>query len=457
MNRRMYNPKKDGIKIKTINITMFVLIFIICAGVFISAFQLKSKYSDIITSMEEYARCTQAVNNFRDSSDFLTNQVRLFIIKQDEAFAYEYIHEYSHSKNRDLSLDLISSFHDSDDAELNMKLAFEESQTLAQTELYSMALVYDVLSLPSYSVPAEISTIKLLPDDHLLSDSEKLKKAEELLFNLSYQDSKNRINKYTTSVLEFLLKNHLEQQALDTKRFYTMLAIQILTVIALFASGLILFFATNILILKPIDYDIKSISQEKKMHVVGSYEMRLIAKSYNALREKDEIKASVLKHKAEHDPLTGLINREAFGQIKEVLCDTAEPVAYLIIDIDFFKSVNDKYGHLAGDNVLRKISAILSEQFRNTDYVARIGGDEFAVIMTKFGETPEMVIQRKIETINKMLQNVGDGLPGVSLSVGVAISNMGYIQNLESQADKALYRVKQGGRCNCSFYTVESA
>ena len=139
------------------------------------------------------------------------------------------------------------------------------------------------------------------------------------------------------------------------------------------------------------------------------------------------------------------------------MCDTAEPVAYLIIDIDLFKSINDKYGHPIGDAVLKKIAAILSEQFRNTDYVARIGGDEFAVIMTKFGDTPEMVIQRKIETINKMLQNVGDGLPGVSLSVGVAFSTIGYNQSLETQADKALYHVKQGGRCNCSFFSVEQS
>ena len=457
MNKRRYNPKKDGIKIKTINITMFVLIFIICAGVFISAFQLKSKYSDIIKSMEDYARCSKAVNDFRDTSDFLTNQVRLFLITQDDTYVRQYLEEYSHVKNRDKSLELISEFHNAEEADLNMKLAFEESQNLAQVELYSMALVYNVMNIPSSIIPAEIAEMKILPDDVFLSSEQKLAKAQDLLFDLNYQDSKNRITSYTTKALDYLLVNHLAQQGEDTKKFYYLLMIQILTVIALFASGWILFFATNLLILRPIDYDIKSISQEKKMHVIGSYEMRLIAKSYNALREKDEIKASVLKHKAEHDPLTGLINREAFNQIKEVLCDTAEPVAYLIIDIDFFKSVNDKYGHLVGDNVLKKIAAILSEQFRNTDYVARIGGDEFAVIMTKFGDTPEMVIQRKIETINKMLQNVGDGLPGVSLSVGVAISTLGYNQTLESQADKALYHVKQGGRCNCSFYTVESA
>ena len=457
MNRRKYNPNKDGIKIKTINTSMIVLIFIICAGVFISAFQLKSKYSTIIKSMEAYARCTKAVNDFRDTSDYLTNQVRLFLITQDDSYVRKYLEEYSLLKNRDQALEKISEIHNSDDAEVNMKLAFEESQNLAQTELYSMAIVYNVMDIPASIIPAEISQIKLLPEDISLSAEQKLFKAEDILFNLNYQDSKNRITSYTSAALDYLLTSHLEQQNADTKKFYYLLMIQILTVIALFAAGWILFLATNFLILRPIDYDIKSISQEKKMHVIGSYEMRLIAKSYNALREKDEIKASVLKHKAEHDPLTGLINREAFTQIKEVLCDTAEPVAYLIIDIDFFKSINDKYGHLTGDSVLKKISAILSEQFRNTDYVARIGGDEFAVIMTKFGDTPEMVIQRKIETINKMLQNVGDGLPGVSLSVGVAISTLGYNQTLESQADKALYHVKQGGRCNCSFYTVESA
>ena len=460
MNKRLYNPKKDGIKIKTINMSMFVLIFIICAGVFISAFQLKSKYRDIIKSMENYARCNNAVNNFRDASDFLSNQVRLFIIKLDESYVQQYMYEYSEVQNREKSLKTVSDFHDSDEADLNMKLAYEESQELAETEFYSMALIYDAMTSKTdktIPIPPLVYNTKLTPDDLELSYEEKIAKAENLIFDLNYQDSKNKINKYTTTALDYLLTSHLSEQGKDTVQFSRLLLIQILTVIALFASGWILFLTTNFLILRPIDYDIKSISSEKKMHVIGSYEMRLIAKSYNALREKDEIKASVLKHKAEHDPLTGLINREAFNQIKEVLCDTAEPIAYLIIDIDFFKAVNDKYGHPIGDAVLKKIAAILSEQFRNTDYVARIGGDEFAVIMTKFGDTPEMIIQRKIETINKMLQNVGDGLPGVSLSVGVAFSNIGYNQTLETQADKALYHVKQGGRCNCSFFSVEQS
>ena len=134
------------------------------------------------------------------------------------------------------------------------------------------------------------------------------------------------------------------------------------TIVALFLASVGLFIVIRVLVLRPIDYDIKSIRGEKKMHVLGSYEMRLIAKTYNALREKDEIKASILKHKAEHDPLTGLINREAFSKIKEVLSDTAEPIAYLIIDIDLFKAVNDKYGHDRGDEQMYQNKSILKEK-----------------------------------------------------------------------------------------------
>ena len=188
------------------------------------------------------------------------------------------------------------------------------------------------------------------------------------------------------------------------------------------------------------------------MKLRGSYEVKYIASAYNALCDKNAVTASILKHKAEHDPLTGLINRNAFDQIKEALADSGEPIAYLIIDIDLFKQINDKYGHLIGDDVLKKIASLLMEQFRATDYVARIGGDEFAVIMTKFGLHPTEIIQRKISELNNRLQTVEEGMPPVSLSVGVAFSDEGYVSEIEANADKALYNVKRGGRCNCSFF-----
>ena len=455
MNKRYYNPNKDGIKINTINITMLILCCILCAGVFLSAFRIRSKYNAIVENMTKYASCTKAVNDFRDTSDFLTNQVRLFLVQQDVSYAEHYFHEYYVVQNREKSIEHINKYYQDDVIQSNMEYAFDESQNLAQTEIYAMALIYHALNIPEKMFPAELKDVKIHVEHMQLSEMEKLMAAESMLFGMDYQESKQKINSYTTKVLDCVLGDHLANENLEKTRFYRFIIIQLCTIIALFLASVGLFILIRVLVLRPIDYDIKSIRGEKKMHVLGSYEMRLIAKTYNALREKDEIKASILKHKAEHDPLTGLINREAFSKIKEVLCDTAEPVAYLIIDIDLFKAVNDKYGHLVGDEVLKRIAAILSEQFRNTDYVARIGGDEFAVIMTKFGDTPELIIQRKIETINKTLQNVEDKIPSVSLSVGVAISTMGYNEVLEEQADQALYHVKQGGRCNCSFFSIE--
>ena len=457
MKNNLYNPNKDGVKIRSINLSMVILCFVLCAGVFVSAFQLKSKYNDIIKNMNEYARSTEAVNVFRDTSDFLTNQVRLFLIQLDESYAQNYFKECFEVKNREKSVSVISGFHQGDEVQMNMILAYQESKELAETEMYSIALLYKALNIPEKMFPSEIKDIKLSAEDLALSAEQKLDKIEDYLFGIDYQTSKDKINRYTTTVLDSVLSQYIELQTLDKNRFYRFLVIQICTIIALFFASVTLFLSIRFLILRPINYDIKSIRNEKKMHVLGSYEMRLIAKTYNALREKDEIRASMLKHKAEHDPLTGLINREAFSKIKEVLSDTSESIAYLIIDIDLFKTVNDKYGHIVGDEVLKRISLILTEQFRNTDYVARIGGDEFAVIMTKFGDSPEVIIQRKIETINKSLQNIGNELPSVSLSVGVAISSMGYNEQLEEQADKALYHVKKGGRCNCSFYSVEQS
>lgn len=202
----------------------------------------------------------------------------------------------------------------------------------------------------------------------------------------------------------------------------------------------------------PVKEYIKNIESGSRMISQGSYEMRYIANAYNKLCERNAVTASILKHKAEHDSLTGLINREGFDQIKNALTDSKETIAYLVIDIDFFKNINDSYGHGVGDDVLRKISTLLMEQFRTSDYIARVGGDEFAIIMTKLGMNAEEIIQRKVSSMNRILQHNDDGLPPVSLSVGVALSEEGFSNAVVENADRALYNVKNGGRCNCSFF-----
>ena len=127
--------------------------------------------------------------------------------------------------------------------------------------------------------------------------------------------------------------------------------------------------------------------------------------------------------------------------------------ALILVDVDIFKSVNDTYGHAVGDEILKKVSRLLKDAFRSIDYVCRIGGDEFAVVMVDVTSNLQYTVEDKITSINKKLAKVEENLPEISLSVGVAFSdreNPG--ESIFKDADKALYYVKEHGKSGCGFY-----
>ena len=95
---------------------------------------------------------------------------------------------------------------------------------------------------------------------------------------------------------------------------------------------------------------------------------------------------------------------------------------------------------------------MLSGYFRSGDYPVRIGGDEFIVILNDFDDVNKNTIKHKLNLINNELQDTADGLPLVTLRVGVAFSKKGYSDELFTQADAALYAVKEAGRNGVRFY-----
>ena len=124
-----------------------------------------------------------------------------------------------------------------------------------------------------------------------------------------------------------------------------------------------------------------------------------------------------------------------------------------LVVVDYFKTVNDTCGHAAGDDTLKKIASLLTTTFRSSDYVCRIGGDEFAVIMVEMTSDLRYTIQEKIDAANEALQQADDGLPKVSLSVGVAFSDReNPTGTIFEDADRALYQRKAHGKAGCDFY-----
>ena len=171
--------------------------------------------------------------------------------------------------------------------------------------------------------------------------------------------------------------------------------------------------------------------------------------------DKNEANEELLRHKAEHDELTGLINRGGYNSILDVLKLQNHPVALILIDVDLFKHINDNYGHPVGDKVLQKVASTLKENFRSSDYVARIGGDEFAVILTDFGtdlENTKNLIKTKMSHTLESLKNTKGEVPEVTLSCGIEICPNGFDESLYEHADAALYEVKRSGRNGFRFF-----
>lgn len=164
------------------------------------------------------------------------------------------------------------------------------------------------------------------------------------------------------------------------------------------------------------------------------------------------------KEQAEHDALTGILNRGSFDQILKSLESNKRNFALILMDVDNFKTVNDTYGHAIGDVVLKKVSKFLAEGFRSIDYVCRIGGDEFAVLMTNVTLDNQALIIDKISKINNELNNHEEDVPRVSLSVGVAFADIkNPSASLFKDADRAMYHVKKNGRNGCHIFNPEDS
>lgn len=161
--------------------------------------------------------------------------------------------------------------------------------------------------------------------------------------------------------------------------------------------------------------------------------------------------ADELTHRAFHDPLTGLPNRELFSiEARKALhrSDRAGTVTgVLFLDLDDFKQVNDEYGHLAGDTMLREVANRLTRAVRKDDVTARLGGDEFAVLVphAESVEQIESVAERVVRALAAPMK-IGSDLVGVSGSLGVASTADSEPNALLNDADRALYQAKRDGK-----------
>jgi len=178
------------------------------------------------------------------------------------------------------------------------------------------------------------------------------------------------------------------------------------------------------------------------------------AANHLALALKNATLFTLVKSRADHDGLTRIHNRRAFDErlIEEMRRHQRyrQPMGLLMLDIDHFKVINDTFGHLAGDLVLREVGKILSETVRGTDFTARYGGEEFMVILPQTNEEQSRILAERLRTLIAEARFTHNGQTfSITVSVGVASLQPGSLAKrraLLEKADQALYQAKNMGR-----------
>jgi diguanylate cyclase (GGDEF)-like protein len=178
----------------------------------------------------------------------------------------------------------------------------------------------------------------------------------------------------------------------------------------------------------------------------------------HALAEAEKT-AARLRYLADHDSLTGLLDRRRFrSELDHYVSFSARyggQGAVMILDIDGLKAVNDTYGHHAGDNLLRRVATIMGERIRATDIIARLSGDEFAVLMPQSDTAGALQLGEDLRSQVAESAAAAPDSPAVTISVGITM--FGAERDVGSEAvllaaDQAMYRAKEEGRDQITLF-----
>lgn len=435
-----------------LSIIATVLLTSVCTTISFLGFE---KYNVLRNTTKDYISCEQAAKQLQEGSDILTKQVRLAAATGKQKYIDAYFKEAHVTKSREKALKHLEAINPDPKAISSLKEALSYSVKLMQTEYYSMRLVEESIHANPSTWTNEIKKVKLSNKDKQLSDTEKLNKAQNLVINLDYEQVKEEISDDVDATLNTLTKEILNRQQHASDTFSTVFKILIICISVFAIITLLICLIMRFWIVKPLINYNNSIRHGSIFPIHGAYELQVLAKTYNQVYQENEERGLLMKHQAEHDPMTELLNRGSFDRILNLYEKDQSHFALIIIDVDNFKHVNDTYGHAVGDIILKKVANLLTSAFRSVDYVCRIGGDEFAVIMVDITSEFAYTITNKITEVNHQLAITEENIPSISLSVGVAFTdreNPG--EDLFKDADKALYYTKEHGRNGCTFYPV---
>lgn len=452
MAELMKRTKENGVSLRTTFIVMLVLSLGITAILLYSTFQAIRSFHALSDATDAYIELEEAADSLMKASDYLTDEAQCYTVLGLRKHLDNYFTEAETTRRREQAIGAMEQRLPDSEALQALKKAMEESVSLMNREYYAMLLMLSALG--DGDIPAAMQGVSLSAEHASLSAEAQMQLAREMLHDDGYYDQKNRIRSDLTRCIEELKSGtHGTQNDMEEHMHGHLVWMTVLIVFQTLAIVLLLWVTTSLGI-NPLLQAVEHIKRDQKLPITGANEFRYLAGTYNNMYAVYKKSIDSLSFKASHDELTGVYNRSGYDLIRNSV--DLGTTAFLLVDADKFKRINDVYGHETGDKVLQKVARTLRASFRSDDYICRIGGDEFMVLMVHISQDVRHLIEHKVVQINEDLANTEDGLPSVSVSVGVALCReSNNPQELFHDADVALYYVKDHGRNGVCFYEPE--
>ena len=431
------------------NIAITIALAIVCAILF---WQGRAQFNVLQQATEAYISCENDAQQMQDRSDYLTEQVRLVTMTAKPEYIDSYFSMANSNEEFDEAFADLKSRFEGTDAYESLRTAMDESNKLMNTEFYAMRLICEANDIDPSPWP-EIASCQISNEDSRISHDSMIYKAQNLVSDSKYQEAKDSINSHTTDCIAKVTDATIGSQDRAASIFDGIYGTIEACIAIYIALTLIICALVRRAVVKPLLSFGDSIKANQLFPVQGAGELQVLAETYNRVFTENEATHMIVKHQAEHDPLTDLLNRGSFDKALKLHNDGKHDFALILADVDQFKSINDAFGHAVGDQVLKRVSSLLQVAFLSTYFVCRIGGDEFAVIMVDVTSDLRYTIQEKIDFVNTELSKPIDGMPQVSLSAGTAFADRPDPgDSIYKDADDALYHTKENGRSSCSFF-----
>ncbi len=448
MKNLFKNIKEEGLSLRSVFFILLTISLIITIILFLTSFETIRTFRELSSATESYIIMQDAANSLMKASDYLTEQAQCYTVIGDRKHLENYFNEAEQVRRREKAIEVLEQEVPDSDALMSLKGAMKESLALMEREYYGMMLV--LMAQNDDEVPEAMRGTFLREEDLALTAAEKMELARVMTHDEGYYTKKDMIRNHLNDCLNELKSDVFDIQTMIQHRMDRDLVQMIMLIVFQTSSFIFILVMTMKLGLNPLVQAVDHINRGQELPITGAHEFRYLARSYNKMYNAYRRSIDKLSFKASHDELTGVYNRAGYDLINKSV--DLSTTAFLLCDGDNFKNVNDLYGHEIGDRVLKKIAKVLSRSFRSDDYVCRMGGDEFMVLMVHIHENMDVMIERKVEQINEALQDTRDGLPPVTVSVGVSLSGRD-AQVRFREADKAMYYVKDHGGKGCQIYT----